>query len=170
MAYVAWSVVFGEQPSAAKWNILGTNDAYFDAQVGSGTAWATWSPSYVNITVGNGTVVSKYREIGKWVQLYYDLTFGNTTSISTNNTISLPVTASSDYVVAEGNLIGACTAHDASGQVYTGATRIQTTTTMVPVVYRADSTYTFESGLTSAIPMTWTTNDKLNFTMSYEAA
>lgn len=28
--YSAWSVVFGEQPSAAKWNILGTNDAYFD--------------------------------------------------------------------------------------------------------------------------------------------
>jgi hypothetical protein len=30
MAYASWSVVFGEQPSAAKWNILGTNDAYFD--------------------------------------------------------------------------------------------------------------------------------------------
>lgn len=29
MAYQAWSVVFGEQPSAAKWNILGTNDAAF---------------------------------------------------------------------------------------------------------------------------------------------
>lgn len=29
MAYAAWSVVFGEQPSAAKWNILGTNDAAF---------------------------------------------------------------------------------------------------------------------------------------------
>lgn len=29
MAYQAWSVVFGEQPTAAKWNILGTNDASF---------------------------------------------------------------------------------------------------------------------------------------------
>ena len=29
MAYVAWSVSFGEQPSAAKWNILGSNDASF---------------------------------------------------------------------------------------------------------------------------------------------
>ena len=27
MSYVAWSVVFGEQPTAAKWNILGDNDA-----------------------------------------------------------------------------------------------------------------------------------------------
>lgn len=30
MAYASWSVVFGEQPSAAKWNILGTNDASFN--------------------------------------------------------------------------------------------------------------------------------------------
>lgn len=30
MAYASWSVVFGEQPSAAKWNILGTNDSTFN--------------------------------------------------------------------------------------------------------------------------------------------
>ena len=29
MAYTAWSVVFGEQPTAAKWNQLGQNDAGF---------------------------------------------------------------------------------------------------------------------------------------------
>jgi hypothetical protein len=30
MSYQVWSVVFGEQPSASKWNILGTNDAGFN--------------------------------------------------------------------------------------------------------------------------------------------
>lgn len=29
MAYTAWSVVYGEQPTAAKWNQLGQNDAGF---------------------------------------------------------------------------------------------------------------------------------------------
>lgn len=29
MAYTAWNVVFGEQPTAAKWNQLGQNDAGF---------------------------------------------------------------------------------------------------------------------------------------------
>lgn len=38
MAYTAWSVVFGEQPSAAKWNQLGTNDASFNDGTGIGTA------------------------------------------------------------------------------------------------------------------------------------
>ncbi len=28
--YAAWSVIAGEQPTAAKWNILGTNDASFN--------------------------------------------------------------------------------------------------------------------------------------------
>lgn len=30
MAYQPWSVVFGETPSASKWNILGTNDSGFN--------------------------------------------------------------------------------------------------------------------------------------------
>lgn len=37
MAYASWSVTFGEQPSAAKWNILGTNDASFNDGSGIGT-------------------------------------------------------------------------------------------------------------------------------------
>lgn len=36
MAYQSWSVVFSEQPSAAKWNILGTNDASFNDGTGIG--------------------------------------------------------------------------------------------------------------------------------------
>ena len=34
MVYTAWSVVFGEQPSAAKWNLLGANDASFNDGTG----------------------------------------------------------------------------------------------------------------------------------------
>ena len=34
MAYASWSVTFGEQPSASKWNILGTNDASFNDGTG----------------------------------------------------------------------------------------------------------------------------------------
>ena len=38
MAYAAWSVSFGEQPSASKWNILGTNDASFNDGTGIGNS------------------------------------------------------------------------------------------------------------------------------------
>jgi hypothetical protein len=33
MTYASWSVVFGEQPSASKWNILGSNDAEFNGLI-----------------------------------------------------------------------------------------------------------------------------------------
>lgn len=36
MSYQVWSVVFGEQPSASKWNILGSNDASFNDGTGIG--------------------------------------------------------------------------------------------------------------------------------------
>jgi hypothetical protein len=41
MAYASWSVVFSEQPSAAKWNILGTNDASFNDGTGIATGAIT---------------------------------------------------------------------------------------------------------------------------------
>lgn len=42
--YTAWSVVFGEQPSASKWNIIGTNMASFNERIGSNFSSGTTSP------------------------------------------------------------------------------------------------------------------------------
>lgn len=50
MAYASWSVVFGEQPSASKWNILGTNDASFN----NGTGIA-------NLALSTTTVSNPYK-------------------------------------------------------------------------------------------------------------
>lgn len=48
MSYQSWSVVFGEQPSAAKWNILGTNDAQFDTWIETdlNTGWINTNQSW----------------------------------------------------------------------------------------------------------------------------
>lgn len=51
MAYSAWAVIAGEQPTAAKWNLLGSNDASFND--GSGIAW-TNTP-----TIGAGLITSR---------------------------------------------------------------------------------------------------------------
>lgn len=69
MAYTSWSVVFGEQPSSAKWNILGTNDASFhdgtgiaNQEVGNVTAvkndykFSAWRTGALNITTTGVTV------------------------------------------------------------------------------------------------------------------
>jgi len=72
MAYQAWSVVFGEQPSASKWNILGTNDLSFhdgtgiddgvilERHVGDGEITAAKRSEVVKVgvftTTGNGSL------------------------------------------------------------------------------------------------------------------
>lgn len=75
MAYASWSVVFGEQPSAAKWNIIGTNMAGFNdgtaignaaisaSKLATGAAAAvvatsetTTSTSYADLTTTTDTV------------------------------------------------------------------------------------------------------------------
>lgn len=55
MAYASWSVAFGEQPSAAKWNILGTNDASFNNGTGLPTAGAVASYVATSETVASST-------------------------------------------------------------------------------------------------------------------
>lgn len=55
MAYASWSVVFGEQPSAAKWNILGTNDASFNDGSGIQPTTAITAASGALDLRGSGT-------------------------------------------------------------------------------------------------------------------
>lgn len=57
MAYASWSVVFGEQPSAAKWNILGTNDASFNDGTGLNTGSVQQQVSTLSTAVATGTTV-----------------------------------------------------------------------------------------------------------------
>ena len=49
MSYQVWSVVFGEQPSASKWNILGSNDASFN----DGTGIAAEAIQFSHLDIDN---------------------------------------------------------------------------------------------------------------------
>lgn len=59
MSYQSWSVVFGEQPSAAKWNILGTNDAAFN----NGTGFAAGALGSDAASLANGIYVQGAKSI-----------------------------------------------------------------------------------------------------------
>jgi hypothetical protein len=57
MAYASWSVVFGEQPSAAKWNILGTNDASFNDGTGLNSGSVQQQVNTLSTAVATGTTL-----------------------------------------------------------------------------------------------------------------
>lgn len=186
MAYTSWSVVFGEQPSAAKWNILGTNDASFNdgsgiaddaitpekltTGAGSSWAWQDWTPTLTNMTLGSGTVTAKYIQIGKTVHLYFEFTLGSGSAMGTNPQFSLPVGAAARYGT-HSHTIGSAYIEDFANSALQGVTRLQgsTTTASVRSLGTAGTTANLAQ-ISATSPFTWGSGDYLNTTCTYEAA
>lgn len=116
MAYTAWNVVFGEQPTAAKWNQLGQNDAGFrdgtniddnailTRHLNNGAVTSQkidFTPSNVTFSSSGGySVTGTVRTIlgGRFIfgSLAVNGSF-NTSEIAVG-TITLPITPSQDMV------------------------------------------------------------------------
>jgi len=132
--------------------------------------WTTYTPTYNAITVGNGTIVARYQQIGKTVNLFFKFILGSTSSISSNVVLfSLPVTVSSNYTVqlsqfGQANYVKPGTAQNL-GFVYP----YSTTTARFQVINTA-STYAGAADASSTVPFTWGTGDYLEATITYEAA
>jgi hypothetical protein len=129
-----------------------------------GLTYSDWTPSYTNLTIGNGTVVSRYAQSGKYVNFFWSLQFGSTTSISGSPVITLPVTARNAYENTTANF------DDAGTGGFTGYALMTSTTAMTVYYIGAATAYTQFFGITSSLPFTWTTNDRISFQISYEAA
>lgn len=145
--------------------------AKLQAGTGSGWTWASWTPSWTNVTVGNGTVVAKYVQTGKMVTCRISFILGSTSAISGLPTFSLPITAVSYPNIANGaDPLGIADVLDSGTGTFPGDIRLLTTTTAILTVWAAGSTYVTGINPSSTIPMTWTTNDALTATFTYEAA
>jgi hypothetical protein len=139
---------------------------------GSTWVWQTWSPTWTNITVGNGTVTAKYTQIGKTVVARISLVFGSTTAVTgTAVSFTLPVTAVSYPNIANDiDPVGSATILDNGTASFNAQVSMASTTTARIDALTASGTYVSFSAITSTVPMTWTTNDALIATIVYEAA
>jgi hypothetical protein len=164
--------------SGATGNIIGHNDLVNTTTPirddGTGTVlppgvYRDWTPAYTNLTVGNGTVVARHTQNGNLVDCYYELTFGTTTVMGTNPTISTPVSAASTYTNAT-DWVGGLAILDTGTTSYFGVIRLNTVDRFEPLAQKITLTYLRIERLTSAIPMTWATGDVLSFTATFEAA
>ena len=52
--------------------------------------WQLWNPTYASLTVGNGTVVARYRVLHRYLQFHWQLICGSTTVIGTNPKVVIP--------------------------------------------------------------------------------
>jgi len=130
--------------------------------------WSAWSPTLTNITVGNGTLVTRYMQIGKTIHFKVVLTWGSTTSFAGIPQFTFPVTPESTSVITN-TTIGAGLAYDSSAgasgyfgleTLLTSATQFSGLTTSIGGASRVNAT----------IPFTWATGDILSLEGTYEAA
>lgn len=140
-----------------------------DLNVFSRERWIDWSPTYQDLTVGNGTVVARYIQIGKFVAAVFELTWGSTTSIdATSPDVSLPVTSTNDFAITRVVLGNALLV--AAGTFHGGVVRQTGTGLMTFQALNASGTYATWANISATIPATWTTADTLFGSVVYEAA
>lgn len=56
-------------------------------------AWTAYTPALVNLTLGDGTMVAAYSQVGKRIEVRVRIAFGSTTSIGGAVTIGMPATS-----------------------------------------------------------------------------
>ena len=149
-------------------------DNYFlkaDSTAATGLAWSgaytTFTPSFTNLTVGNGTNNGKYLQIGKFVHVVTQLIWGSTTSITGAPVRhNFPIAANN----GQAQIIGEAYILDAGTQDYPAGLIKAGTDNCVLSVLDASGTYGKFASMSSTIPFTWTTNDQINLSYVYEVA
>jgi hypothetical protein len=137
-------------------------------------AWTTYTPVWTagttNPVLGNGTIVGRYKQRGKTIDVRILLTLGSTTTVGSGvYFLSLPVNASDGNV---GGMISHGWVVDASTGAYyhifsdtaDGVSKI----TMRSIV--TNSTFGTLDNVTATTPITFTNLDVINIAFSYEVA
>ena len=135
-----------------------------------GFTYTSYSPSFTNLTVGNGSwAYAVYAQSGKMVHYIGKFDLGSTSSVSGNITISLPVTADSNMYGVYVNTIQAD--DNGVGDYPLLARIISPGTSFDTFAINAAGTYAHSYTPTGAtVPITWSSGDQINFSIVYEAA
>jgi hypothetical protein len=135
----------------------------------AGGAWTTYTPTYTNFTLGNGTVNwAKYEQVGRTVTVKFKVTLGSTSVMGSAPTISLPATA-----VDTSGAVGTGLCFDASaGNIWPTTAVMISTSTVGTYVGLASGTFLAYSVVSNTQPfgVAWTTSDYWLMQFTYEAA
>lgn len=126
-------------------------------------AWTAFTPSWGGITVGNGTSLGAYKRINNTIFYRASFEFGNTSSIASLG-LSFPVTINSAYSAYAP--IGVATLNDNGGLIYLAVHYKDTGI----YIQAANAAYVAHSGISSTVPFTWATSDRIAVSGFYECA
>jgi hypothetical protein len=149
---------------------VGANDLVLTADSTQSTGlkysgnWTTFTPSFFNLTIGNGTLTARYAKTAKTVNYFIRLVFGSTTSVTGSVSFTLPIAPNNtegpigDVFIDDpgtAGYLGQCVAFGGNPFISVG---------------RSDATFLKYEIINATVPMTWGTGDALNIRGSYEVA
>lgn len=149
----------------------GSNPIYPTSSIGA-DSWLVWTPSFTNLTIGNGSLNCRYSQIGKTVDFTMIITLGSTSSVGSNACFSLPVNNNpTTYntnilnVIGHGwgNPAGTNCAILAAIDSTSGVNNAQL------LAQNASGTYLTVVGFSSSVPGTWANGNAIFITGTYEA-
>lgn len=139
---------------------------------GSGWSWSSWTPTFTNVTLGNGTInFAKYIQIGKTVFFRIKVTVGTTSTVTGAIQFSPPVTANTDYSGAvdqfwvQGMFTQPGTINALAIGWFIDATHLQLRPIITDTSYAKATTDT-----SSSVPFSWGNGNFFQATGFYEAA
>jgi hypothetical protein len=126
--------------------------------------WVSYTPTFTNFTLGNGTVSAKYARIGRTLHVSILINLGSTSSITGRIIVGLPLAGNPNSEINYTILYEDTGTATIPGYGFLSANTLQL---LVPT---ASGTYLGEASTSATIPFTWTTNDKIRIGATYETS
>lgn len=152
----------GELPDADKFTEVSN---FMTAATSAWTSFScTWRSGGTQPALGNGTLVSVYRRLGKTIDVQILLTIGSTSTFGTSfYYFDLPVASTRESM-------GMYSATDISaGSFSVGVSVISALTGLAGLGFITPLTTT-GAATTATVPFTWATSDRLRIAATYEVA
>jgi hypothetical protein len=150
---------------------VGANNLYLvaDSTAATGLKYegeiTSYTPTFTNLTVGNGSVTAEYQRVGNLVFVYVSLTLGSTSSVGNAPFFSLPVGSSK-----RGRFNGTFYYVDAGTATYGGLIELSGGNAFYRLT-KTDGTYAnYDTDLSATRPHTWASTDILAGYFYYEVA
>jgi hypothetical protein len=127
----------------------------------------TYTPTFTNLTVGNGTLSAAYFQINNLVSVYVSVVFGSTTSISGDVTVTLPIARAAAEVLR----VSTVNLTDTGAAQVIGALLFPANlSTVIVRSTQVSGINVIMQNLSATVPFTWGTGDILQFSAQYEVA
>lgn len=123
--------------------------------------WSSFTPTWTNLTVGNGSNTGNWTQVGETAFCRIALTFGSTTSISGAPSVVLPGTSPTSQFAQDVYYFDASTSTVYLGWgLLTGGSLLLRSRTV-------SSSLVTVASLSSSSPFLWTTSDQIVAAVSY---